>query len=359
MAFAAGDLHLERGEGKIEQVRAANRKDGNGLKIGSVSFEGKTALAPMAGVADTAFRTLCRQFGASYVVGEMVSSKGYCYGDRKSERLLCVTDEQRPMAVQLFGTSPELMAQCARGAMKYAPQVIDINMGCPAPKITGGGAGSAMMRTPHLAGEIIAAVVDAVPVPVTVKLRKGWDDESVNVVELARIAEENGAAAVTVHGRTRMQMYSGECDLESIRKVVEAVSIPVIGNGDVTNAGSAERMLRRTGCAMVMIGRGALGTPWVFGQIEAALRGETPPETPSWEERCEILRRHVAMMVEDKGERGALIEARKHAAWYFHGLRGAAALRREAGMLTKEEDLRELCAHALVLAGQQEEEECR
>ncbi len=324
------------------------------MKIGSVEIQGLTALAPMAGVADRAFRTLCRGFGASYVVGEMVSSKGFCYGDRKSEALLRVSGEERPMAVQLFGDSPLLMAQCARGAMRFSPDVIDINMGCPAPKITGGGAGSALMRSPRLAGEIVAAVASAVPVPVTVKLRAGWDEESVNAVELARIAEENGAAAVCVHGRTRTQMYSGECNLKIIRDVVEAVSIPVIGNGDVADAASATRMLHETGCQMVMIGRGAQGAPWVFGQIEASLRGEEPPQPPSWEERCDILCRHVSMMVADKGEHSALLEARKHAAWYFKGLRGAAALRRQAGELTSEADLRLLCERALEVAARQE-----
>lgn len=320
------------------------------MHMGSVIISGKTVLAPMAGVADKAMRTICKEFGASYVVSEMVSSKGFCYGDRKSEALLSFTDEQRPMAAQIFGCEPALMAACARGAMRFSPDAIDLNMGCPAPKITGGGAGAALMKTPRLAGEIIAAVADAVPVPVTVKMRLGWDEEHLNAVELARAAQENGAAALCVHGRTRSQMYAGTCNLAGIREVVRAVSIPVVGNGDVTDEASARRMLFETGCAMVMIGRGALGAPWVFSRVEAALKGEEPPPVPCWEERMEILKRQVSLMIEDKGERGAMLEARKHAAWYFRGLRGAAQLRRAAGALCVPDDLRVLCAQALKIA---------
>jgi tRNA-U20-dihydrouridine synthase len=241
------------------------------MKIGNVDIKGYAALAPMAGVADTAFRTICRQFGACYVVGEMASAKGLCMSDRKTARLLSVTDAERPMAIQLFGNDPEVMAAAAVKSEEYGPDIIDINMGCPAPKIVSNGGGSALLKDPLLAGKIIESVVRAVKVPVTVKIRKGWDDAHVNAVEMAHIAEESGAAAITIHGRTREQMYRPYADLEIIRKVKEAVKIPVIGNGDVTSPESAKKMYDETGVDLVMVGRGALGAPWIFRQIEEYL----------------------------------------------------------------------------------------
>ncbi|WP_195282155.1 tRNA dihydrouridine synthase DusB [Harryflintia acetispora] len=317
------------------------------MRIGNVTIEGHTALAPMAGVADRSFRTICKELGASYLVGEMASAKGMHYSDKKTALLLEVTEPEHPMAVQIFGTEPALMADCARSALRFSPDIIDINMGCPAPKIVGGGAGSALMKTPVLAGKIIEAVARAVDIPVTVKLRLGWDDEHQNAVELARIAQESGAAAVTVHGRTRQQMYAGRADLAAIRQVVKSLSIPVIGNGDVCDPISAKRMLDETGCALVMVGRGALGAPWVFGQIERYLCDGVLLPAPPMERRMEILLRQIKMAVAHKGEYIALREARSHAAWYFKGLRGAAALRREAGQLEVYSDLERLCERAL------------
>jgi nifR3 family TIM-barrel protein len=301
----------------------------------------------MAGVADRAFREICREFGACYVVGEMASSKGMKYGSKKSAELIEITASQRPMAAQIFGDEPDTMAEAAIRAAEEKPDAIDINMGCPAPKIAGGGSGAALMRKPELAGEIIRAVASAVEIPVTVKIRKGWDDSAVNAVEIAKIAEANGAAAITVHGRTRQQMYAPPVDLDSIAAVKRAVSIPVIGNGDIADAASAVRMYEETGCDLVMIGRGALGSPWVFRQIEAYLeRGEVIPD-PSPEERMAVMFKQIKLACDDKGERAAMREARKHAAWYLKGWHGAAALRRQAGGLETLEDLERLIDSAV------------
>jgi nifR3 family TIM-barrel protein len=301
----------------------------------------------MAGVADRAFREICREFGACYVVGEMASSKGMKYGSKKSAELISITESQRPMAAQNFGDEPDTLAEAAiRSAVEH-PDAIDINMGCPAPKIAGGGSGAALMRRPELAGEIIRAVAGAVDIPVTVKIRKGWDDSTVNAVEIAKIAEQSGAAAITVHGRTRQQMYSPPVDLDIIAAVKRAVSIPVIGNGDIVDAASAARMYEETGCDLVMIGRGALGSPWVFRQIEAYLeRGEVIPD-PTPEERMAVMLKQIRLACAYKGERAAMREARKHAAWYLKGWHGAAALRRQAGSLETYEDLVRLAALTL------------
>lgn len=322
------------------------------MKIGNVEITG-AALAPMAGVADSALRRLCKEYGAGYVVSEMVSAKGLSYHDRKSAKLMRITPQERPMGIQLFGSEPEVLARSAELAQLQQPDILDINMGCPAPKITGQGAGAALMRSPKLCGDIISAVVQAAKVPVTVKLRLGWDEQSRNVAEIARIAQECGASAITVHGRTREQMYAGTADYAAIRRVAQSVSIPVIANGDVTDALSAKRALEQTGCPMVMVGRGALGAPWVFAQINAYLqRGELPGEPPL-EKRMETLLRQVQWMVQDKGEAVALREARKHAAWYFKGLRGAAALRRQAGTVRVYSDLQRLCEQALQMDAQE------
>lgn len=320
------------------------------VRIGSVEINGPAALAPMAGVADRAFRTLCRQYGAAYTVGEMVSCKGLQYGDRKSGQLLQLGEAEHPAAAQLFGSDPALMAAAVIDAKRAGADVIDINMGCPAPKIVSSGGGSALMRSPALAGRIIEAVVKAAgETPVTVKMRKGWDEEHINVRELAKIAENCGAAALTVHGRTREQMYAGKADLSAIRSVVECVGIPVIGNGDVIDGPSALRMLKETGCSLVMVGRGALGRPWVFSQIAAYLRDGTALPAPPFPERMAALRAQAQMAVLEKGERAAMREMRKHAAWYFTGMRGAAALRREAGTLLTLAGLDALCQKAQAL----------
>lgn len=318
------------------------------IKIGNVEINRTAALAPMAGTADRAFREICKRFGACYVVGEMVSSKGLTFQSKKSAELLVVSDVERPIGVQLFGDDPLTMAQAAELAMSYNPDIIDINMGCPAPKIAGNGGGSALMKTPKLAGEITKAVVNAVDVPVTVKFRKGWNDDSVNAVEFGKIAEQNGAAAITVHGRTREQMYAPPVDIDMIAQVKRAVtSIPVIANGDVVDIQSAVEMYERTGADLIMIGRGALGNPWVFRQIDAYFKDGTVLPPPTLEEKVEIMLEHIRLACEYKTERVAMREARKHAAWYLTGVHGAAGFRRQAGTLCTFDDLRLLAQQVL------------
>lgn len=319
------------------------------MKIGNVEIKGSAALAPMAGVADTAFRTVCREFGACYVVGEMASSKGLCMSDRRTAELLTVTEKERPMAVQLFGDDPEIMAQAAKKAEAYAPDIIDINMGCPAPKVAMNGGGSALLKNPELAGKIIEHVVRAVSVPVTVKIRKGWDDGHINAVEMAHLAQECGAAAVTVHARTREQMYRPPADLEIIKKVKAAVKIPVIGNGDIFSAKDAKRMYDETGSDLVMVGRGSLGAPWIFSEIEQFLKTGKIPPAPGIETRMDVMLKHVKLICKDKGEHRGMREARKHAAWYMKGLDGAAALRLEAGKLEHYGDIEVLARKAIEL----------
>lgn len=329
------------------QVLSINRMDVETVKLGDVTLPGTSALAPMAGVADHAFREICVEMGACYVVGEMASAKGLGFGSRKTAELLGVSEKERPMAVQLFGSEPETMAAAAARAAEFQPDAIDINMGCPAPKIAGNGGGSALMRNLPLAGEIVGSVVKSTSLPVTVKLRKGWDEETVNAVEAALLFERKGAAALCVHGRTRRQMYAPPVDFGIIRAVKEAVSIPVIGNGDVDSVESAVKMYEETGCDLVMIGRGALGNPWVFARIDAWLRRGVRLKDPEPEERMAVMLRHIRLACEYKGERRAMREARKHAAWYLKGWRGAAGLRRRAGELCRYEDLEALARDAL------------
>ena len=312
------------------------------MKIGTISIPRTAALAPMAGVADRAFRELCRDYGSAVSVGEMVSAKGLCYGDRKSGELLVLGEAERPGAVQLFGDDPDILAEAARRALAWRPDWIDLNMGCPAPKITGSGAGSALMKDPEKAGRIVRAVADAVPLPVTVKFRKGWDAAHVNAVEFARICEANGAAALTVHGRTREQMYQPGADWDIIRAVKAAVAIPVIGNGDVTDAESAAAMYAATGCDLVMVGRAALGRPWVFRQIERYLADGTLLPDPPLEERMAVLLRHAELAIRYKGEGVAMREIRRHAFAYMKGVRGGADFRRRAGLVSSLEELRTL-----------------
>ncbi len=315
--------------------------------IGNVEIKGRAALAPMAGVADRAFRQLCHDYGAAFVVGEMVSSKGLTYGDRKSAQLLELDGDARPAAIQLFGDDPDTMARAAVMALDYRPDWIDINFGCPAPKIAGNHCGSALMREPELCGRIVAAVKAAVPVPVTAKIRKGFTGAQVNAVEVALRCEAGGADAITVHGRTRDQMYAPPVDWDIIRQVKQAVGIPVIGNGDVTDALSAAAMYEQTGCDLVMVGRGALGAPWVFSQIQAYLEHGTLLPAPTVAKRMAVLLRQAELTVAYKGERVALLEARKHAAWYINGLRGAAAFRRECGTVTSMDELAALCCRVI------------
>lgn len=296
----------------------------------------------MAGVADRAFRELCVSYGAGYVVSEMVSSKGLTMHDRKSKELLFLSEKERPAAAQIFGDNPEIMAKSAVACLEFRPEVIDINMGCPAPKIAGNGGGAALMKDPQKAEDIIKAVVDAVDIPVTVKIRAGWDKDSINAVEMAQRAERAGASAVTVHGRTKLQMYAPPVDLGIIARVKKSVDIPVIGNGDITDGLSAAKMLEETGCDMVMVGRGALGRPWVFSQIQAFLNHEAILPEPPVSERMTVMVRHIRLLCQYKGERVGIREARKHAAWYIKGIRGAAKYRQQVGALESIEQLEEL-----------------
>lgn len=312
------------------------------MRIKDIEIKNGICLAPMAGIADRAFRELCINYGAGYTVTEMVSSKGLIMGDKKSAMLLTLGETENPAGAQIFGDDPQIMAQAAIKCLEFNPQIIDINMGCPAPKIAMNGGGASLMKNPKLAGEIIKAVSSAVDIPVTVKIRKGWDDESVNAVTLAQIAEKNGAAAITVHGRTRMQMYSGKVDYSIIADVKKAVSIPVIGNGDVTDEQSAAIMLEKTNCDGIMIGRGALGNPWVFRRINAYLDECRVLPKVSVSEKMVVMLRHIQKIIEYKGEYTAMREARHHAAYYTKGLRGGAAFRREIGALEKYEQLEEL-----------------
>lgn len=313
------------------------------MEIGNLKIKGCAALAPMAGVADRAFRELCVSYGAAYVVSEMISSKGVSLGDRKSKALMQLSDEERPAGVQIFGNDPSVMAQSVKTVLDVSPDFVDINMGCPAPKIAGNGGGASLMRHPHLAKEIVEAVVAACgSVPVTVKIRTGWDFENLNAVEMAQNAEKAGAVAVTVHGRTRQQMYAPPVDHQMISEVKKSVSIPVVGNGDIVDGPSAAKMLEETNCDFLMIGRGALGRPWVFSQINAYLQNGIILPEPPVSERMRVMVKHVRKICAYKGERIGIREARKHAAWYAKGIRGAAKYRKDLSMIESVEQLEEL-----------------
>ncbi len=311
------------------------------MKIGSLEICGHAALAPMAGVADRAFRELCRSYGAAYTVTEMASAKALTLGDRKSAELLTVTDGERPTGIQIFGSDPAVMAQAVEKVLPFRPEFLDINMGCPAPKVAAN-AGARLMQDPALCERIVREVVKVSPVPVTVKLRAGWDDAHKNAVEVAKRCEQAGAAAIAVHGRTRQQMYAPPVDRAIIRAVKEAVGVPVIGNGDVTDGPSAAALLEETGCDMVLIGRGALGRPWVFQQVNAWLDHTAPLPEPPVAQRMAVMLKHIEKLCEYKGERIGLREARKHAAWYIRGLRGAAQYRARCGQISTMDDLRQI-----------------
>lgn len=313
------------------------------MEIGTLKIKGCAALAPMAGVADRAFRELCVSYGAAYVVSEMISSKGVSLGDRKSKALMQLSDEERPAGVQIFGNDPSVMAQSVKTVLGVSPDFVDINMGCPAPKIAGNGGGASLMRHPQLAKEIVEAVVAACgSVPVTVKIRSGWDFDNLNAVEMAQNAETAGAVAVTVHGRTRQQMYAPPVDHQMIAEVKKSVSIPVIGNGDIVDGPTAAKMLEETNCDFLMVGRGALGRPWVFSQINAYLQNGIILPEPPVSERMRVMVKHVRKICEYKGERIGIREARKHAAWYAKGIRGAAKYRKDLSMIESIEQLEEL-----------------
>lgn len=298
------------------------------MQIGSVTLAGRMVLAPMAGVTDRAFRQICREQGAALTVTEMVSAKALMYGDKKTPGLLALGVDEHPAAAQIFGHEPETMAEGAKIAREISGcDIIDINMGCPAPKIAGNGDGSALMRDPALAARVIEAVANAVDVPVTVKFRKGWDEKSVNSVEFARMAEQAGAAAIAVHGRTRAQQYSGNADWDAIAAVKRAVSIPVIANGDVAVPEDAVRILRHTGADAVMVGRGALGDPWIFARANALLETGVCPPLPPFAERIDTAVRQIELAAAYKGERVAMLEARRHVNWYLKGQSGLKAFK--------------------------------
>lgn len=312
------------------------------LTIGGITLKNNLILAPMAGVTDLPFRLLCSEMGAGLAGMEMVSAKAIMYGNKNTEGLLAIHPREGPVSLQLFGSDPKIVSEMAKRIEERPFAILDINMGCPVPKIVNNGEGSALMREPKLAGEIIAATVKAIKKPVTVKIRKGFDGDHVNAVELAKIAEDAGAAAVAVHGRTREQFYSGEADWEIIAEVKRAVSIPVIGNGDVTDGESARRILSETGCDGVMIGRAARGNPWLFGQIAACLEGEQILPVPSMEEKKKTILRHAALQMEIKGEYTGVREMRKHLSWYTAGLPGSARLRGNVNQAESFEEIERL-----------------
>ncbi|NCE65237.1 tRNA dihydrouridine synthase DusB [Pseudoflavonifractor sp. 524-17] len=311
------------------------------MNIGTIQIDTQVALAPMAGVTDLGFRTICRELSGCYTTTEMVSSKALCYQDKKSIPLLKLGEEEHPAAAQIFGSDPACMEEAAGIAGQVSgAEIIDINMGCPVPKVAQSGDGSGLMRTPELAAKVMEAVVrGAGGRPVTVKFRLGWDKGSINCVEFAQLMEQAGAAAVAVHGRTRRQMYSGEADWDYIRAVKEAVSVPVIANGDVFSPEAALRILKRTRADMVMIGRGAFGNPWLLQQCAAALRGEPIPSLPPLAQRCATAMRQFTLNAAHKGEKIACLEARRHYAWYLKGIPYAGYYKEQIARVSTMEDL--------------------
>lgn len=310
------------------------------LKIGNVGLSSPFLLAPLAGITDGPFRRLCSRAGAALTCSEMVSAKGLWYKDKNTGKLLEIIDGEGPVAYQLFGHEPEIMAFAVRELDSCDNVIFDINMGCPVPKIVKNGEGSALMKNPDLAHDIVSAAVRNTSKPVTVKIRAGWDTDSINAVEVAHAVSAAGASAIAVHGRTREQYYSGKADWSVIAAVKRAVDIPVIGNGDVTDESSAIRMMEETGCDFVMIGRGALGNPWIFTELNAAWQGKPLPPPPTKEDKKMMMLRHFNDVLELKGEYVAVREMRKHVGWYLKGLPGSAAFRGRINQINSAEELR-------------------
>lgn len=315
------------------------------LQIGNVKLENDLILGPMAGVTDLPFRLLCKEQGAGLLCMEMVSAKGIMYNNKNTKFLLTIDERERPVSLQLFGSDADIISEQAKRIEELPFDILDINMGCPVPKIVNNGDGSALMKNPLLAGEIIEKTARAIQKPVTLKIRKGFDEEHINAVEMAHIAQESGAAAIAVHGRTREQYYSGKADWEIIKKVKEAVKIPVIGNGDVWTPQDAIDMRKQTGCDGVMIGRGAQGNPWIFKQILHYEQTGELLEKPSPQEVTEMILRHAKMQMEFKGEYTGMREIRKHAAWYTAGYKNSAKLRGKINETETYEELKELLSH--------------
>lgn len=317
------------------------------MKIGTLEIDSKAFLAPLAGITDKAFREICQDYGAGYCETEMVSAKALSFGDKKSFELMEISDNNHPCGIQLFGNDPEIMAQGAKLALSAKADVIDINMGCPAPKVANNGCGSALMKDPELCGRIVYAIKNAVDIPVTVKIRKGFDDDSVNAVQVAKLCADNGADAIIVHGRTRKQYYSGTCDLDIIKQVKESVSVPVIGNGDVKDIKSAEKMLSYTGCDGVMVARAALGAPWIFKILEEYFSTGNIINPPSNEDKLKVMINHIERICHYKGEYMGVLQSRKHMAWYLKGFKGAAGFRNEAGKVSTLEEVYKLAQRVL------------